>query len=73
MKKENRNMTIVSPSKPLADLATWKKAFIAIDKNPRHWKEGRNACSLARYFLSGRGEPEIVSALNAVERVVDPQ
>ncbi len=59
-------MTIVSPSKPLADLATWKKAFIAIDKNPRHWKEGRSACSLARYFLSRRAEPEIVAILNGL-------
>ncbi len=60
-------MKIVSPlnpSMPLTDLSSWRDAFVAIDKNQGHWKDGRSACSLARYFLSGRGEPEIVAALN---------
>ena len=69
MKKENNRMKIVSPlnpSKPLTDLSSWRDAFVAIDKNPGHWKEGRSACSLARYFLSGRGEAEVIAALNGI-------
>ena len=69
MKKENYTMKIVSPlnpSQPLTDLSAWRDAFVAIDKNPSHWKEGRSACSLARYFLSGRGEPEIVATVNGL-------
>ena len=69
MGKENNTMKIVSsqnPTRPLTDLSAWRDAFVAIDRNPGHWKEGRSACSLARYFLSGRGETEIVAALNGL-------
>ena len=69
MKKGDNIMKIVSslyPTEPLADLSSWRDAFEAIDKNPRHWKEGRSACSLARYFLSGRGEAEVIAALNGI-------
>ncbi len=62
-------MKIVSPlnpSQPLTDLSSWRDAFVAIDKNPGHWKEGRSACSLARYFLSGKGEAEVITALNGI-------
>ncbi len=62
-------MKIVSPQNPLmplTDLSAWRDAFVAIDKNSGHWKEGRSACSLARYFLSGRGETEIVATLNGI-------
>ncbi len=69
MKKGNNIMKIVSslnPAQPLTDLSAWRDAFVAIDKNQGHWKEGRSACSLARYFLSGRGVPEIGAALNGL-------
>ncbi len=69
MKKGNNIMKIVSslnPAQPLTDLSAWRDAFVAIDKNQGHWKEGRSACSLARFFLSGRGAPEIVAALNGL-------
>ena len=62
-------MKIVSSlnqSQPLTDLSSWRDAFVAIDINESHWKEGRSACSLARYFLSGRAEPEIVATLNGL-------
>ena len=68
-KKDKAEMKIVSPLNPekeLDTLSSWKDAFIAIDKNPGHWKEGRSACSLARYFLSGRGEAEIVATVNGI-------
>ncbi|MBP5510996.1 MAG: hypothetical protein J6Z49_08770 [Kiritimatiellae bacterium] len=56
----------LNPAEPLTDLSSWRAAFVAIDKKQCHWKEGRSACSLARFFLSGRGEAEIVSSLNSI-------
>lgn len=42
----------------IKDLDSWEKAFLAVDE-PKHWKEGRSAFSLAKYICERDGESEI--------------
>lgn len=45
MKISNKNNRLIT------DLESWKTAFIEVDKE-KNWKEGRSACTLAKYFTT---------------------
>lgn len=55
----------------ISDLDSWKTAFLAVDE-PKHWKEGRSAFSLARFFCEREGEKEIFNLLVAAG-IQDPK
>lgn len=45
MKISNKNNRLIT------NLESWKTAFIEVDKE-KNWKEGRSACTLAKYFTT---------------------
>lgn len=62
-------MKIISEKHPETELKTmeaWKEAFVDIDGDPGHWRDGFSACSLAKYFLGDarKAESTIKETLN---------